>query len=941
MSRMGLCGPNMFPDFGLEGHICDGHSIFFEDDFVGELFAELLGLQLSFELLFDDLGHRFTWAVDPRLTSASDQADEDDVNYVQLCFPSKQDHDLDCGWLMLDLVAGRGLEDPSQEVGRRMDSLPPILPGKFDSSVRKADEVASSVVYARSPVACTGRTLSAATLVRSRQATLPHCAGPEVQATGAKCPTGGANIFSTRQGILHKCPHRMPLHVTFCHGTISLLNGLSRSFVELCAHHAPPSPRVQPVASTAPWPVRPHVVSTASVRHPAPMPDRSSVQDDGATVWATPVSFTAIRLRLSTQVPILPEELDRPELRGLCVTSFSWYSGFRAIGGVFSTSQHDRFVIFTTEYHSQVRSLRRGATLDDVVAEVLGIVPRLRNIRILMDRLDGFPPLQVVATTRDCPIPGHATPFDLRPVGGRVCTLNLYPGFSSERLREMITQECPETRRPTRAYMLQLPDGTPLHRLPLLALGPDFLRSAAEAPPAPVDLPARPGFGPLMFDGDEADDVTGLFQAQLRMGTLADVDCCAARAKMSPLPVHASLSLTESRDHLRPAACADSVDAPSDAVVRPLTNGDVEFKCCPGSKVGTPSNLARLHLHPPTLGNRIAIPLPVVQFPSTAPSVHPGDPPSLLSASGAPRPGFPHKPGIDGLQVLPSSLHSHGRLTLSATQLRLCQEASPSGAGEGKYSVFDRHRHHEVRKSGLTWSASDFLNDAVVSCAEATICAQFLQPPIPDLPVPQITLTPPGWSLGSLAVAIDTRKVGGTVCTVVLPPGCDKATLLDAIAAACPALAAVLHFAAAQDAVFFLDSAGRIWDVLPLQLDTLQWLSLQLDTAGMPGVNSEFFLGGLTGAAPTTLTSTAAVARGSADAPPTVTFVLVGGGTLIRLAPQPWMHANVLDSLTELLFVLTLQGRMPHRPLLQISAASPRVPAIEAQYLFHLLSDLP
>ena len=288
--------------------------------------------------------------------------------------------------------------------------------------------------------------------------------------------------------------------------------------------------------------------------------------------------------------------------------------------------------------------------------------------------------------------------------------------------------------------------------------------------------------------------------------------------------------------------------------------------------------------------------------------------------------GLTSKPGADELQVLPSSLHSHGRLTLSAVQLRLCQEATPSGIGEGKYSVFDRQRHHEVRKATLTWSASDYLNDAVTSCPEAVICAQFLQPPIPDLPVPQITLTPPGGPLGSLAVAVDTRKVGGTVCTVVLLPGCDKTTVLDAIAAACPALATVLHFALAQDAVFLLDSAGRIWDALPMQLDTLQWLSLQLDASGLPGVH-DLFLEGLPGPGPTTLTSTAAVARGAADAPPTVTFILVGGGTLIRLAPQPWMHASVLDSLTELLFVLALQGRMPQRPLLQISAASPRVPA--------------
>ncbi|CAE6935081.1 unnamed protein product, partial [Symbiodinium sp. KB8] len=334
---------------------------------------------------------------------------------------------------------------------------------------------------------------------------------------------------------------------------------------------------------------------------------------------------------------------------------------------------------------------------------------------------------------------------------------------------------------------------------------------------------------------------------------------------------------------------------------------------------------------PPKVEADLAPSLAPPGFPSPVlplhPRAYPGDPPSLLAAGSALRPELSAKFAEGDLQILPSFLHSQGRLTLSAAQLRLCQDATLEGTGAGKYSVFDRHRHHDVRKSIPTWAASDYLHDAIASCAEATICAQFLQPPIPDLPVPQITLTPPGWPLGSLAVAVDTRKVGGTICTVVLTPGCEKITVLDAIATECPTLAPVLNFAVAQDAVFLLDSAGRICDVLPLQLDTLQWLSLQLDVAGTPALHSSIFQGGMFGPEPTTLTSTAAVASSSTSTPPTVTFILVGGGTLIRLAPQPWMHASVLDSLTELLFVLALQGRMPHRPMLQISAASPRVPA--------------
>ena len=308
------------------------------------------------------------------------------------------------------------------------------------------------------------------------------------------------------------------------------------------------------------------------------------------------------------------------------------------------------------------------------------------------------------------------------------------------------------------------------------------------------------------------------------------------------------------------------------------------------------------------------------------PSDPAGEPPSLLSAHASIRPSLLAKDNVEGLQVLPASLAAQGRLTLNAAQLRLCSAAAPGDPAAGYYTAFDRQRHSTIRKSSPDWSAEDFLADAIQACPEAVACVQFLQPPLPDLPLPQLTLTPPGLGPGVLAVAVDMRRLQGSICTVLVAPGCDKTAVLDAIAAACPEHSPALHLLAAQDAVFLQDAAGAVRDTMPLRLEVLQWLSIQLDATGPLGMHG---LQGMTFALPvsghTTGTTTFALPAGSSVTVQTVSFVLVGGGTLIRLVPQPWNEANVVDSLTELLFVLALQGRMPERPMLQIAAATPKL----------------
>ena len=77
-----------------------------------------------------------------------------------------------------------------------------------------------------------------------------------------------------------------------------------------------------------------------------------------------------LRQMLAARVELFPEELDRPEVRMLQVSQFWWFSGYRIAGGVGATPQQDRFALFTTTAHVQVHTMRRGITLDSLVAEV-------------------------------------------------------------------------------------------------------------------------------------------------------------------------------------------------------------------------------------------------------------------------------------------------------------------------------------------------------------------------------------------------------------------------------------------------------------------------------------------------------------------------------------------------------------------------------------------
>ena len=316
-----------------------------------------------------------------------------------------------------------------------------------------------------------------------------------------------------------------------------------------------------------------------------------------------------------------------------------------------------------------------------------------------------------------------------------------------------------------------------------------------------------------------------------------------------------------------------------------------------------------------------------------------GDPPTLLRTEGPPRASVVHSTAKVPT-ILPERLAAPNLREIPAGQLCLfCQTAAHHNELR-RYSVFDRNRHHVVREASVHWSLLDYIVDATSSTGEETQSVQVLTLPIADLPEPQLTITPIGLPPGVLVIPLDARSIGGPLCALPLPSGLDFQRVLEALARVAPSTAQLLEQALQLDGVFLQDPTGRIWETLPMDLSEVQWLKVVLD----PQVQQQFrwlvTLGG-----PTTVTSTAVLTTQPVSNPTeTVSFVLAGGGTVIRLAPQPIRLASVRQSLCELLFILGLQGRVPHRPVVSLASAAPRQAAQPANriviFLVYPASDI-
>ena len=761
------------------------HSIVMDYDYTAPFTARWDALQLEYELLFDAIGVPFTPGANWRLEMAEETASE----------------------------------------------LGPMWAGEKDSS-KQASSTEGSVELAG----------------LGTWARLPHSWHGDDHATSTELP--GCLCTDVRSRV-----YSLPLHTTFQKGMQAYLNGLKRSMNRTFMHYPSAKSRPEstslslsqqvqlsrgastafdlpgyrpPISALAGASNVPFSASTASLSQRVQLSygagtasvhctlgemyalatDRSTATSEGPfDNWAIPVSFNAIRLRLSAQVPILPEELDRPELRGQCVSAFGWFSGFRATGGVSSTSQHDRFVIFTTEYHSQVRTLRRGATLDDVVAEVLGIVPRLRNIRILMDRLEGFPPLQVVATARDCPIPGHATPLDLRPVGGRVCTLNLFPGFPANRISEMIMQDCPASRRPTHDFLLQLPNDMPLQALPLLELGPDYLRGSSAVQHANEELPVPDAAAAEDVDDDQvallqvqsSADASGTISATLRQRQ-------QTRQKMRQ---EAEAHLHGSGAQLQRVRSSGICNAPA----LPPPSCDLQ-----SLQIQELPALAPVAQPAP----KSATDVPAVQVPPDRPDV--SHPPALLwhhFRALDPKSGHTADNGLPPL--IPAYLPAAARREQAAIDFSW---GGIVGVSNDAFAIFDVLRHVTVCPRSPTATLQDIVAAAVSNAPFVVQAVQVLTRNLPGFPRPQLVLHRREDDPRASPLPWDFRSVGGRVRTALHYPSEAFSASASAVQAVCPELPDLLASLLTQRLVA-IDATGLMDDYMPDDLEEVQFITVE------------------------------------------------------------------------------------------------------------------
>ncbi|CAE7287941.1 clpB, partial [Symbiodinium sp. CCMP2456] len=197
---------------------------------------------------------------------------------------------------------------------------------------------------------------------------------------------------------------------------------------------------------------------------------------------------SGVRGIIAQRVTITPLSLDRPELRQVPLTTFSWYQGYRATGAVVSSSQYDRYAVFSTSAHAETRRLPGSGSLDEIIEDLVSLHPNLRSVRVLQHRLSGFPAAQVAIATRADPADHLIIPLDHRALQGRICTLAFAPGTPADVVRRVCDEQCPPERLPRSPYHLLDDRSQPFVTFPLArAAGDvviDFLQSASE--PAPM-----------------------------------------------------------------------------------------------------------------------------------------------------------------------------------------------------------------------------------------------------------------------------------------------------------------------------------------------------------------------------------------------------------------------------------------------------------------------
>ena len=467
--------------FGCCAYLSLGPSILTEATYVSPFLAPFLATQLQFEIALCGLDvPEHSFLADPRI--------DDFAGPPQYLHSDPQP----------GAVLSRAESPLFQEPGVSMGS-PPVDPdagGLFamaktslaqdvEVQVLNSSELGSSVQDSlRSP----GR------LCRSLLHTCRHLMPLRVSFEDSQTPP--ARLHCHRIRCFHRCVGQFPvLFGPFYKGAAVKQDTAAYAAPSLSSHHLAGSKEEVRRALASPHsgpPLPPAVTLRALVSHDGPPALALPVQDR---------SFPMMRMHLASRIPVFPTALDRPEQRQKAITSFSWITGFRATGAVQgSEGQFDRFVIFDSAVHMQIRPLPRGWDLNHVVAELLGIFPRLRSVRFLLRKLPNLPSLQVSVTMRDAPLEQEVLPLDFRHQEGRVCTIRVSPGMPPESVYQVCLRDCPRSRLPRRRFTLQDAFGEPLHIPDEADEFPDYGRGAfLEQMPMhhPADALPDQGFDPL------------------------------------------------------------------------------------------------------------------------------------------------------------------------------------------------------------------------------------------------------------------------------------------------------------------------------------------------------------------------------------------------------------------------------------------------------------
>ena len=303
----------------------------------------------------------------------------------------------------------------------------------------------------------------------------------------------------------------------------------------------------------------------------------------------------------------------------------------------------------------------------------------------------------------------------------------------------------------------------------------------------------------------------------------------------------------------------------------------------------------------------------------------PGTPPALLGREGPPRPNDISKLGLNRILFLPEHLARYPVNEIPVDQLGIYALEPGHARRLLRYSVFDRQRHHQHRTAAYGWSLNDIVSEATRSADERIKTVQVLTTTLPQLAVPQIVLTPADTAPNQLCVPIDLRPLGGRPCTLLLQEGMPAQDVIQEAFRVCPTGPMFAPPPGEARDLFLVDAQGNVWEELPLELSQLQWLRIQgrrpLDMLLQPlqepqyGPNTPAPLSGAT-----SFTTTWVMEQQNVQ---TVSFILAGLGSTIRLHPQHVSQARVPDSIADLVMAISRQRRLPPKTRVALVAAQP------------------